>query len=564
MNILFGILLFSNTAIGQNIDKLENYKQFGLIWGFLKYHHPKVSAGKYQWNEVFLKVADSLENIDTQSHLDNYLIDFIDTYDQKVNYKKRGLKNSVDTDSLFTQNVNYEWIESVFANEDIRKKLKKHLQTQNNDHYFSSSKLNLIPTFDNEKAVSHFDYKLEKYRVLNFFNFWNMVAYCNVNKYLTDPAWESQLVPYLKEFILADSELVYEKIKAKLIASLNDSHAYYEIGSTSNDIIFQYKPIIDVVLINDTLVVTDIIHKTLAQKDDVQLGDLILEIEGLDVKSRLEENIGEIMWFSNENLKKRWARCALFNNIDSIRVKISRKGEIRESIYHLYDYANDSIKVQDYTTLSPAPLAQQQFVTEKIGYINPYTISKKDIKKAFKKFENTDGLIIDMRCYPKYISTSDFANFLYPKRTNFIKILAPIKNKPSYAYMVEAPTPLGKIINPFRAGKHNPNFYKGKVILLVNNTTQSKAEFISVAIQAAPSCITVGKPTAGAVMNVAVFTMSDSTTINFTSLGAFYPDGKGIQQEGVKIDFVVEENTSSIQEDKYILKAIQLINSLKD
>ncbi|WP_375563075.1 S41 family peptidase [Bernardetia sp. OM2101] len=538
------------------MDKLESYKQFGLIWGFLKYHHPKISAGKYSWNEVFLKAIDSIDNIQKQSHLDNYLIHFIDTYDKKANYKKSTSLNRLDTTNLFTKNVNYKWIDSVFTNEQIRKKLRTHLQTPSKNYYFSSSRFNLIPTFDNEKAVPHFDYKLKKYRVLFFFSFWNMIAYCNVNKYLTDNTWESQLVPYLKEFILADSEFVYEKAKAKLIASLNDSHAYY-LSLTLQDTLFQYKPIINVALINDTLVVTDIWNKTLAQQDDIQLGDLILEIEGVDIKSRLNENVGEIISCSNESFKKKWARWILFNDKDSIRVKVNRGGIVRESIYHLYD--DNNIKGQGYTTLYPKPLAQQQFITEKIGYINPYTISKKDLKKVFKKFKKTDGLIIDMRCYPKYISETDFANFLYPDKTNFIKIIAPVKGKPSYANMIEAP--LGKIINPFRAGKRNPNFYKGKVILLVNHATQSRAEYISVAIQASPNCITIGEPTAGSIMNIATFTTPDGTTVSFTSLGAFYPNGEEIQRKGIKIDVLVEEHTSSLAEEEYIQTAIKLITT---
>lgn len=80
----------------------------------------------------------------------------------------------------------------------------------------------------------------------------------------------------------------------------------------------------------------------------------------------------------------------------------------------------------------------------------------------FKQSFNTKGLILDLRNYPKNISNGDLAAFLYPQKKEFIKVLFPIENNPSYAeYNGEAPLKL--IANTFNSGSNNPDYYKGKV-----------------------------------------------------------------------------------------------------
>ena len=115
-------------------------------------------------------------------------------------------------------------------------------------------------------------------------------------------------------------------------------------------------------------------------------------------------------------------------------------------------------------------------------------------------------------------------------------------------------------MNPFSAGRKNKNFYKGKVVLLVDRETQSNAEWIGMAIQNSPSCTTVGEQTSGAVMNVTTFNMVDQSSIYFTSSGAFYPDDIEAQRNGLKIDYEVAESAINYNPDLYIEEAIKIIN----
>jgi C-terminal processing protease CtpA/Prc len=424
------------------------------------------------------------------------------------------------------------------------------------DYYVSNNSLSKIPTFKNETGFNTFDHGILSHRLLTLFSFWNVIQYHYVNKYLMDVNWMHQLNSYVNKFISCDSELEYEKLKSELIASINDSHAYY-LPHIINDSLFKYKPPFGTTLVNDTLVVSSLFNKNIAEKDDLKLGDLILEVRNMNIKSNIEDIVNPILSSSNKSFLKKWSRWILFNNENSINIKIKRKDSIINKSLNLYhDY-----EIKGYSLLKSFSINEKwKLIEGNIGYINLNSISKKELKNAFEEFSKAKGVIVDLRNYPKYVSESDITKYIYPNKIRFVNVLFPIPNRPSLAKFEESP--LSIIKDPFKSGNRNSKYYDKPIILLVNSTTQSKAEYIGMAIQASPNCITVGEETAGSVMNVATFTLPDKSEVSFTSLGAFYPEGTGVQRKGLKIDYFIDENTSNFTKDQYIIKGIELIKSM--
>jgi C-terminal processing protease CtpA/Prc len=203
---------------------------------------------------------------------------------------------------------------------------------------------------------------------------------------------------------------------------------------------------------------------------------------------------------------------------------------------------------------------KQQAVTEHwklleagIGYINLKSINKKELQKAFENLKDTHGIIIDLRNYPKYLQFYDVPKHILPKRTQFIKVLGPVL--PSYAaYDIKAP--MRFLLNPFKVGRKNSNHYQGKIVLLVDASTGSNAEFIAMTIQSAPNCITMGSKTFGAVLNRNEVILTDNTTLDFTGMGAFYPDtDMEAQRNGLRIDIKIQPSTASYEKDVFMEKA---------
>ena len=66
---------------------VENLSLLCKIWGFMKYYHPEVRAGKYDWDHELLCVMPSLVSLPSKEKRNEVLVEWIDQFDFK---KKRG------------------------------------------------------------------------------------------------------------------------------------------------------------------------------------------------------------------------------------------------------------------------------------------------------------------------------------------------------------------------------------------------------------------------------------------------------------------------------------------
>lgn len=544
--ILITLQLFSQTTFSE----VQKYKQIGLVWGLLKYHHPEVSKGKFNWDIEFINLSDKAKDIQNQEGMNNLLLDFVSKYGTD---KLKAKKNN--SEKLFTKNADYGWIDSAVFGAELKKNLIEIKNNGNiNNYYAYCGKLSTIIGFDNEKEFKDFNYSIKSHRMLLLYGFWNVIQYWDVNKYLMDTKWSDNLDSMTEAFINCKTDLEFEMLKSKLIAQLNDSHSYHGSSEIFNTLL-KYKPPFAIKAINDSLLINAVINKTLANKDDIELGDIIVKINNKSISSCLNEKVAPILSVSNSTFLRRWSSWLLFNDKDSINVDIIKKNGTQTNRYiHLYD----TYKPEEPVYLEATKKDKWFFIKPDVAYINLDQITKEELGLAFKQISNTKGLILDLRNYPKDIRTNDIAKYLYPKRKEFIKILAPIENNPSYGEN-DSESPLKLIMDPFKAGSNNPDYYKGKVILLVSKRTQSKAEFIGMEIQQSPNCVTIGEQTAGSVMNIVEYLMPDNTKVNFTSQGAFYPNGEGVQRNGLRIDHHIKESAKNYDPELYIKEAIHLI-----
>lgn len=550
--ILFCLFLLSSSHLFSNtkISEIQKYKQIGLVWGLLKYHHPEISKGKYDWDSEFVKLADKADGVENQEAMNNLLLDYISRFGtDKLKAKK------IDSEKLFTKNLDYAWIDSSVFGDKLTKTLEKIKENGNiNDYYASTNKLAKMVSFENEKGFKDFNYSIKSHRMLLLYSFWNAIQYWNVNKYLMDIKWSDNLDSMTKEFLDCKTDLEFEIIKSNLITKLNDSHSYY--GSyTVFGTLYKYKPVFAIKAVNDSLLIDAAYNKTLAKKDDIELGDIIVKINNKIISSCLNDKVAPMISVSNSTFLRRWSPWLFYNDKDSINVDIIKRNGTQVNKYiHLYN----TYKKEEPVYLVTPKKNKWSYIQPDVAYVNLDQLNKKELDSVFKQISKTKGLILDLRNYPKNISINDLPEFLYPERKEFIKILAPLPNLPSYGEY-DAGSPLKLILDPFKVGQNNPDYYKGKVILLVNRTTQSNAEFIGMAIQQSPNCITIGEQTAGSVLNIVEYILPDKTKVNFTGRGAFYPNGEGVQRNGLHIDHYIKESAKNYDPELYVKEAIRLI-----
>ena len=178
------------------------------------------------------------------------------------------------------------------------------------------------------------------------------------------------------------------------------------------------------------------------------------------------------------------------------------------------------------------------------------TLEMKDVDQMMKTFENTKAIIIDIRNYPNFIPYL-ISNYLNSEKKDFVKIIIPdLKYPGKFIWKQNGVT-----------GKNNKDYYKGKVVLLVNEETQSRAEFSVMCLQTANNVITIGSQTAGADGNLSFTEFIGGYKSFFSGTGIYYPDETITQRKGVKIDIEVNQTIKGIQEgrDEILEKAIEYL-----
>src|SRR5690606_7419448 len=103
-------------------------------------------------------------------------------------------------------------------------------------------------------------------------------------------------------------------------------------------------------------------------------------------------------------------------------------------------------------------------------------------------------------------------------------------------------------------------YYKGRVLVLVNERTESYSAYLTMMLQANPNTVVVGSPSSGADGNASTVGFPGGITTIYTGIGIYYPDMTPTQRKGVKIDYVVEPTVESIQRGADIIleKAIEI------
>mgnify|MGYP003694000455 CR=1 FL=1 len=122
--------------------------------------------------------------------------------------------------------------------------------------------------------------------------------------------------------------------------------------------------------------------------------------------------------------------------------------------------------------------------------------------------------------------------YLKPDSTPFVKYTGPVYNHPG-AFKVIGTLKMELVTRISIAT------YKGLVVILVNEQTQSSAEYTAMALRTAPHAVVMGSETAGADGDISYVPFPGGFRSPFSGLGIYYPDGTDTQGVGIVPDIFV-------------------------
>lgn len=546
--LLFSIgfgLSFHFVVAQEILSETEKIAATGKVWGFLKYYHPEVAKGKYDWDKELFRVLPFVRNANTKEKLSQVFLDWIDDMG-KVKVCKQCYQ-ATDFE-YFDKNFNLSWI---YNRQTFTKELaeKLHFIEQNRHqgkkYYAAAQKKTSQVKVLNEKEYKDFDWNDKNLRLLSLFRYWNIVEYFFPYKYQTDTEWDEVLTQMIPKFLYPSSELEFSLAMVELAVSVDDSHAalYTEkaleyFGKFWFPAMFR--------IIDNQAVITGFYNDSIARYNDLQIGDVITKLNDKEIELIFNEK-EKFIGGSNTSVKKHIAQYMIFNDTtDRAKIEFIRNNRTYTQTIHRYsrEDLSSSGKVRE----------KYKILEGNIGYVNMGVLQIKDVPNTFEALKNTKALILDIRNYPQGTLFA-ISNFISSQRNDFYKVTFPDLNYP------------GKFIwrNGRQAGKNGDLWYRGQVILLVNETTQSQAEFTAMCLQTGDNVTTIGSQTSGADGNISVIPMVGGYKTAISGLGIFYPDGTETQRKGVKIDLEVKPTIQGIQEgrDEVLEKAIWLIESLE-
>ena len=514
----------------------------GKLWGFLKYYHPMASKGDINWDYELFRIMPTVLKSNSKEERNKIFLEWINSLGG-IKEKQEPLKIDPSKIKLMPD---LKWTQDE---SELGKEITSHLKEitiakRDSNNYYLGFYDNIAPTFGHEHPYKKMTFPDTGFRLLTLYRYWNSIQYYFPYKYLIGDDWNQVLRDFIPKFIKASNALDFRLTIHKLIAKINDSHGFISGNErVLSEYLGKYRVACNISFIENKAVVTEIYTK-LDSTVQLKIGDIILKVNGESVDEIVQRKL-PIYPASNHPTKLRnIAPDILRSNNESISVTFSRQGEIK----------TENIKGINAVNISTMPKIQKKswaMFDNNIGYIYTGTINNSELPEIMKSFQSCKGIIIDLRCYP-----SDNLYFLCDEYL----LPAPVQHAKFSHTTFEMPG-LFFFENPQTVGKNNPDYYKGKIIIIVNETSQSSAEYHAMQFKTTPRATIIGSTTAGADGDIARITLPGGINTSFSSLGVYYPDGRETQRVGIVPDIEVKPTIKGTIEgrDELLEKAIQII-----
>ncbi len=524
---------------------LSNLEILCRVWGFLKYYHPEIASGNYNWDAELFRIMPKIIDVTNKDDFNRILLQWVNKLD------KVSIKEVKDKLPIKLQ-PDLKWINSETLGTELTEKLLKIKDAKRSEDNFYVSMFPGLPTpnFKNENGYSSMKFDDAGFRLLALFRYWNMIQYFYPYRHLTDKDWNVVLSEFIPKFLNSKSEKDYKLIVLQLIAQVCDSHAGFydrtlaEIKGLKmapyNTLFIEEKPVIIERLSDDT-----ILHK----------GDIIVSIDKRPIEEIIKEKIPYTPASNYPRQLELIARELLHTNSEFLTLGIKRGDQELTCV----------VKCLDVNSLPQKEPGEGRYkIISGIGYI-PGNIRRDSLLKIIETLPNTKGLIVDFRLFPDgdINHITSIIDFLTPEKMEFAQITTGSVTTPG-KFVFTPPFQFAFVKLKMVVGKRNKDIYKGRVIVLVNENTISAAEFATMAFQIAPQVIVIGSTTAGADGNVTgTIVLPGGIRTQVTGIGIYYPDGRETQRVGVAIDKEIKPTLRGIIEgrDELLEQAIKMIEN---
>lgn len=508
----------------------ENLKNLSKLWGFIKYHHPAVQNCTVNWD---MELITSLKKLEGATQI-NYNVVVEDLINSVGPINPTNGERPPDINSVELNNLDFAWIEKANFSDSIKVVLANMvLDMRSNKHclyepYYEGVNFD----FSKEKLHATFgQYPDLYYRTLAFFRYWNAIDYFFPYKHLMDQDWDTTFEQFVRSVIYAESQEAFHLNFREFTAHINDSHSFFSSSTFSNWQGRHFTPF-KVSYIEGKTIITEIAEENIG----LNVGDLILELDNVPIET-VRNDLKKYAIASNEVTTQRNINNFLIRNSEMGMVLKVAKANGNEVV--IDNLERSSTK---YTSFHSGPFTNLAWKTIKtevcgdVGYIDMGLLENKHLPDMMNDLWQKETIIFDIRNYPNG-TLWELVDFLFNEPIHIADFTIP---DPNYA---------GQFIwNSTTIGSVNTNeIFKGRLIILFNEQTQSQAEYTIMGLEQHPNAIKIGSQTAAADGNTGPIPIPGGILAYFTGLGTYYPDRTPTQRIGIIPDFEVKPTIEGIR-----------------
>ena len=277
------------TSISLDARSIDDLALLGKVWGFVKYYHPAVQNGEYNWDYELYRVLPKIMQCKNGEERNEVLFAWIK---QLGEFKTETIKLPDSNQVKIYPDL--QWINEVAVlGAPLSAQLNKIRNAKRNyTGYYMNVERAGNPKIENEKKYEGMPYPDAGIRLLALYRYWNLIQYFFPYKYLIGENWNKVLPEFIPSFVNAAGELAYKKTVLMLIARVHDTHANIWMIDSTLEVTrgMNFAPVI-ITFVENKAVVTGYNHAERGAKTGLQKGDIITTINDKSVEHIIKEKL---------------------------------------------------------------------------------------------------------------------------------------------------------------------------------------------------------------------------------------------------------------------------------
>jgi hypothetical protein len=311
----------------------------------------------------------------------------------------------------------------------------------------------------------------------------------------------------------------------------------------------------------------------------LQTGDELVEFGGKAVSELVEDHRMQVSYSTEGSFYHRMCDMLVFGPSGSeVKLVVRRRrdmtalsdrglgGPIRSGI-------SDCVPSSEVTLTLKRTVAREAWVARSarrreavgyrlldgnVGYLDLSLLPNlAEFERAFEELRRTDGLIIDIRGYPRFMVQLSLSARLNDRPVKSAIFEIPVVR--SYAPMEQ-----GWDTGQYEVKPDPERHYHGPVVVLINERTRGTAEDLGIYLKDAGRVTFVGGPTAGCNGNRTWLSLPGAGRMFFTGMRVKFGDGSRFQNVGILPDVPVAPTVDGVRagRDEVLERGMEVLRRL--